>query len=92
LLTTPIVFDGDKLSLNFASSAAGDVRVEIQDEHGDPIPGFNAADCEPQFGDTVDRVVHWKGGPDVSELAGKAVRLRFLLKDADLYSYQFQKN
>ena len=92
LLTTPIVFDGDKLSLNFASSAAGDVRVEIQDEHGDPIPGFNAADCEPQFGDTVDRVVHWKGGPDVSELAGKVVRLRFLLKDADLYSYQFQKN
>ncbi|MEX2577812.1 MAG: hypothetical protein WD342_02045 [Verrucomicrobiales bacterium] len=90
LITKPIIFDGERLSLNFATSAAGDVRVEIQDENGKPIPGFGEADCSPQFGDTVDRVVHWKNGPDVSELGGRTVRLRFLLKDAALYSYRFQ--
>jgi hypothetical protein len=32
----------------------------------------------------------WKSGTDVSQLAGKPVRLRFELKDADLYSFQFR--
>ena len=41
------------------------------------------------FGDTVDRTVTWKQGADVSSLAGKPVRLRFVLQDADLYAYQF---
>ncbi|MEC5129067.1 hypothetical protein VSU19_20060 [Verrucomicrobiales bacterium BCK34] len=91
LVTKPIIFEGDQLSLNFASSAAGGVRVEIQDPSGKPISGFSEADCPPHFGDTVDRIVHWKKGPDLSELSGKPVRIRFILKDADLYSYQFQK-
>jgi hypothetical protein len=34
-------------------------------------------------------VVAWKGGEDVSSLAGKPVKLRFRLKDADLFSFQF---
>jgi hypothetical protein len=28
----------------------------------------------------------------VSRLAGQAVRLRFVMKDADLYSFKFQKD
>ena len=31
----------------------------------------------------------WKGDPDLSALAGKPVRLRFVLKECDLYSYRF---
>ena len=42
------------------------------------------------FGDALDRVVTWKGGNDVSRLAGQPVRLRFVLRDADLYALQFQ--
>lgn len=30
------------------------------------------------------------GGTDVGSLAGKTVRLRFVLKDADLYSIKFE--
>ena len=41
------------------------------------------------FGDTIERTVTWKNGGDVSALAGKPVRLRFVLKDADLYAFQF---
>lgn len=89
LLTKPIVFSGDRLTLNFSSSAAGDVRVEIQDESGKPFPGFALEDCLPVFGDELERTVVWKKGVDVSELSGKTVRLRIQLRDADLYAFQF---
>jgi len=90
LITKPMTFTGGKLSLNFASSAAGGLQVEIQDSAGQALPGFALEDCPPIFGDSLDRVVTWKSGGDVSKLAGKPVRLRFVLKDADLYSLQFQ--
>lgn len=89
-LSRPLVFTGSRLSLNFSTSAAGSVRVEIQDPDGKPHDGFALADCPALFGDTIDRTVTWKSGPDVAPLAGKPVRLRFELKDADLYSFQFQ--
>ena len=89
LVTRPLRFDGGQLSANFATSAAGGMRVEIQDAEGRPIPGFALADCHVLFGDTIDRTIAWQSGSDVSQLAGRAVRLRFELQDADLYSYQF---
>ena len=89
LLTKPIRFKGAKLELNFSTSAAGGVRVEIQDAAGEAVPGFALADCPHQFGDSVGRVVHWKKGSDVSSLAGRTVRLRFVMKDSDLYAYRF---
>lgn len=90
LVTKPLIFAGSKLTLNFATSAAGDLRVEIQDEQGKPVPGFALADCPPVFGDAIERRVTWNDGGDVSALAGKPVRLRFALRDADLYALQFQ--
>lgn len=91
LVTKPIRFSGRELSLNFSSSAAGEVRVEIQDGAGKPLPGYSLEDCPPIFGDTVARTVTWKAGSDVSALAGKTVRLRFFLKNADVFSFQFQE-
>ena len=41
-------------------------------------------------GDALDRVVGWKGNGDVSSLAGKPIRLRFVLSDADLYALRFE--
>lgn len=90
-LSKPIIFQGKQLSLNFSTSAAGSIQVEIQDVNGNPLPGFTLKDCSPIFGNTIERIVTWKGGTDVSSLVGKKVRLMFVLKDADLYSFQFQK-
>ena len=90
LLTKRIRFAGRRLVLNFATSAAGSVQVEIQDEQGRPLPGFALADCPAVFGDTIERAVTWAGGSDVGALAGRTVQLRFVLKDADVYAYQFQ--
>lgn len=84
LITKPFTFTGKALHLNFATSAAGSIYVELQDESGQPL-----ASSEELFGDTLDRTVPWKASADLSAHAGKTVRLRFTLKDADLYAIQF---
>jgi hypothetical protein len=90
LITPVLTFSGDRLTINFATSAAGSVRVEIQDESGTPLAGFAAEDCEEMIGDQIERLVRWQGGDDVGPLAGRPVRLRVLLQDADLYSLKFK--
>ena len=89
LVTKPFTFLGSKLELNFVTSAAGGIRVEVQDENGKSISGFALADCPEMIGDEIGRVVSWTGGADVSNQAGKPVRLRLSMKDADLYSLRF---
>jgi hypothetical protein len=91
LITKPLTFAGSRLNLNFSTSAVGSIRVEIQDSHGKPVPGFASADCVEVIGNEIDRAVRWKSGSDLSQLAGKTVRLRFVMKDADLYASQFAK-
>ena len=89
LITRPFTFAGAALSLNAATSAAGSVRVEIQDGGGRALKGYALRDCDEIYGDCLERTVTWKGAADVSALAGKPVRLRFALRDADLYSLRF---
>jgi len=89
LVTKPLTFAGKMLELNYSTSAAGGLRVEIQDANGRPLAGFSLADCAEIIGDEIGRAVSWKSGPDVSRLAGKPVRLLFELKDADAYSFRF---
>ena len=64
--------------------------MEIQDADGKPLEGHTLADADEIFGDTLARPVTWKGNPDVGPLAGKPVRLRFVMSDADLYSLRFR--
>ena len=90
LLTRPVVFAGSKLVLNYSTSAAGSVQVELQDAQGVPLRGFALADCYEIYGDQIERVVTWKDNSDLGKFAKAPVRLRFVLKDADLYSIQFR--
>lgn len=89
LITKPFTFTGSNLSLNCTTSAAGGMHVEIQTPDGEPIEGFTMEDCSEIIGDRLDKTVCWKSGADVSSLSGRPIRLRFRLKDADLYSFQF---
>jgi hypothetical protein len=88
-ITKPLVFAGRELALNFSTSAAGGVKVGIEDADGKAVPGFGLEDCVMQIGNELDRKVTWKSGSDVSALAGKELRLRFSMQDADIYSFQF---
>lgn len=87
--TRPLVFSGNSLQANISTSAVGRMTVEILDDASKPIPGFTAADCDEVYGDEIGRTITWRGSSDVSSLAGKAIRLRFSLEEADLYSFQF---
>ena len=92
VVTKPITFSGNQLFMNLSTSAAGSVRVEIQNSEGLPLPGFMLADCYEIYGDNLERAVGWKGNPDLTALNGKTVRLRFVIKDADIYSFVFQNS
>jgi len=89
LLTKPFIFVGDALSVNFSTGAAGSLRVEIQDAGGQALPGFGLEDCQALIGDAIERRVQWKNNPDLAAIAGKPVRLRFALRECDLYSFRF---
>ena len=89
--TKPLTFTGGKLTMNFSTGATGGVQVEIQDAQGKPLPGFALADCVEQVGDEIERTVKWKSGDDVSKLAGQTVKLRFVMRDADVYAVRFAK-
>ncbi len=97
VMTKPVLFAekdaGDepqstRLLLNVSTSAAGSVQVELLEE-GEPIPGFTLAESDTMFGDSVALPASWKGDSDVSKLAGKAVQVRLVLKDADVYAFRF---
>ena len=88
--THPLRFNGDSLVLNYATSAAGFLQIEIQDEDGNPIPGFTLDDMPELFGDELAATATWKSGSDLSSLRGKTIRLRVRMDDADLYALRFE--
>ena len=90
MLTKPIVVGGKELMLNYATSAPGGIRVEIQEADGEPIPGFTLAESRLMVGDSVEQAVRWTLKTDLADLVGRPVRLRFVMKDADLYALRFR--
>ena len=91
VITKPFKFAGANLTINYATSAAGSVRIELQDASGQPLPGFSLADCPELYGDTTGQKVSWAKSGDLAQLAGQPIRLRFELRDADIYSFCFTK-
>ena len=97
LVTKPLVFEGENLILNYATSAAGSIRLEIQDAQGNPLPGFGLEESPLIWGDKIEHTVRWERSHSkatsekpLARIAGKPVRLRFVMKDADLYSLRFR--
>ena len=94
VLTRRLRFGGDALELNFATSAAGGVRVAVCDDAGAPLKGYGIDDCVPLIGNEIGRTVTWRrdgaaASGDVSGLRGRAVRLRFEIVDADVFAMRF---
>ncbi len=90
MTTKPFIFTGRKLLLNFATSAPGYVKVEIQNVQGKPIPGYSLSEAEELIGNYIEHPASWRSGNDVTKLSNQPVRLHFVMKDANLYSLQFR--
>ncbi|MEO7650174.1 MAG: hypothetical protein ABIZ80_06880, partial [Bryobacteraceae bacterium] len=86
LVTRPLQFQESGLFVN-AEAARGELRVEVQDESGVVIPGFAKSDCLALNGDGVRQAVQWRSGSNLASLRGKAIRLKFYLRNASLYSF-----
>ena len=89
VVTKPFTFTGKELEINYATSAAGSLKIEIQDENGKPIPGYSLENCEEIIGNEIKRIVSWSGNENVAPLSSKKVRLHIVMKDADLYALKF---
>jgi hypothetical protein len=89
LRSHPLSFQGNQLRLNVATPAGGQVRVELQDAAGKPLPGFALNDCIPLSGDHLSVPVRWNDNPDLGTWQGQTIRLRLVLRSADLYAFQF---
>ena len=96
-VSRPLIFEGSNLVLNFATSAAGSIRLELQDSSGRPLPGFGLEESPLIWGDEIEHTVRWErkhvrsaSDQPLKRIAGKPVRLRFVMKDADLYSLRFR--
>lgn len=82
LLTRPFIFDGDCLHINFATSAAGHIRILLVRDDG------LAADSGELFGDSADRIVRFDRS--ILPFAGRPVTMQIDMYDADIYSFIFQ--
>lgn len=86
LLTKRFIFSGNRLSLNFATSAAGEIQVEVLNETGKVI-----GTSHPIIGDAIDQDVVWKDDFKIGSVAGNPIQLRFTLQDADIFALQFTR-
>jgi len=81
VVTRPFVFDGRRLSINFATSAAGWLKLNLVSQ------GRTLRSVET-FGDSLDRVVAFEEGA-VAELSGQPVTMEIVMSDADVFSFKF---
>lgn len=89
LVTHPLKFDGNEIVINYSTSGAGSIRVEIQDEQGAPVPGYALEDAVRNVGDAIEHTVRWQHGSDIGGLRDREIRLRIVMHDADLFSFRF---
>jgi hypothetical protein len=96
LLTQPLIAPGESLWVN-VDAGNGCLRVEVLDPEGRVIPEFAGEKCRPISGDTarLDQcatLVHWHSAAALAALAGRPIRLRFLLEGARLFSFGFRNH
>jgi hypothetical protein len=89
LTTKLLTFRGHEMIVN-VSAPEGQVGVEILDAQRQPITGFSRNDCDLISGDDLRRVVRWRGSEHILQVSEKPVHLRFYLKHAKMYSFQFR--
>jgi hypothetical protein len=88
LVTKPLVYDGGSLLVNFAAPE-GSVRASIHPADDADGSGEPLARSDELTGDEIDGELSFDSGV-IAEHSGRPVRLRFDLKNADVYSFKFE--
>jgi hypothetical protein len=76
-------------ALRVNADVSGTLRVEVLDALTDrPVHGLSLSDSAAFAGDNTSHTMEWNGG-SFKDLAGKAVKLRFVVEDGSIYSFSF---
>lgn len=89
ITTHPLIFDGNRLTLNVAPK--GLLKVALLDQTGAPFPGFSMTDCDPIAIDSTSMPVSWNGSIDIGPLSGQTVKISFEMTQAKLFAFQFDE-
>lgn len=89
VLTRPFRYTGNKLMLNYRCGENGAVRVEMRNEAGDGLITLARDDSDRLTGDAVNHCMDWRNPDTVAVGKGRTVRLKFELKNAEIYAFQF---
>lgn len=87
VITKPFVASGNQLVLNLDAYDSGEAAVEVLAEDGKPIRGFELQNSVPLRDRSVEQAAGWSGTAEWGQLAGRKVRLRIRLRNADLYGF-----
>jgi hypothetical protein len=85
-------FEGSSMHMDFSTSPAGSIRVELHDFGGIPLKGYTLDDCLELKGEGAGSLVRWKHGCDVSAFAGQLIRMRFSISHADIFGFRFRSS
>jgi hypothetical protein len=88
--TKPFILESKNLFINYSTSAAGYILVEVMNHNYNVIPGFSKSNSQKIVGNEIKREVLWNGGTELSSLLNKPISLRFIMKEADIYSISFE--
>lgn len=88
LMTRPFdLSSGEKVFIN-ARAPRGSVAVEVLDQYAEPLQGYGREDAIAFTGDAIDQELQWKERSGLQGMDGSPIRLRFVMKDAELYSFR----
>jgi len=88
VLTEPFECPGGALYVN-ADATSGELSVAVVEADGYHEPYFAKVRCAALDGDGCAQRVTWYERANLDELKGKVVRLKFYLRQADLFSFWF---
>ena len=82
--TFSVQVTGSRLRVNVSIPRAGELRVGLNG-----VDGRSLTDCDPITGDHFERTVTWKGHPELPVEPGRSISLRFRMRAADLFGFEF---
>lgn len=81
------LFRTPKVTINARCEHDGYLTAEIVDRHNNVIPGFSRQECSVFRGDSVSHELTWKTTAFADGWVEPDKKIRFILRNAELYSY-----
>ena len=86
--TKPLFSVAPGLVINGRCGPNGYIQAEVTDVWGNVWDGYSREECERFTGDSVRHRVTWSSPATLNQIIGP-VKLKFYLRDADLYGFRF---